>query len=98
MVKDKVALATMLGNYPNTEAVKSGKLHSDLIDFDFADVKVANNFFKQIVRDAKFDAGELAIATYLQAKSFDKPYVLLPAVLVSRGQHHTIAYNPERVI
>ena len=53
MVKDKVALATMLGNYPNTEALKSGKLHSDLIDFDFADVKVANNFFKQIVRDAK---------------------------------------------
>src|SRR3954453_4762141 len=96
MVKDKVALATMLGNYPNTEALKSGTLHSDLIDFDFADVKVANNFFKQIVRDAKFDVGELAIATYLQAKSYDKPYVLLPAVLVSRGQHHTIAYNPEK--
>src|SRR5882757_3716145 len=96
MVKDKVALATMLGNYPNTEALKSGKLHSDLIDFNFAEVKVANNFFKQIVRDAKFDAGELAIATYLQAKSYDKPYVLLPAVLVSRGQHHTIAYNAER--
>jgi 4,5-dihydroxyphthalate decarboxylase len=96
MVKDKVALTTMLGNYPNTEALKSGKLRSDLIDFDFADVKVANNFFKQIVRDAKFDVGELAIATYLQAKSYDKPYVLLPAVLVSRGQHHTIAYNPEK--
>jgi 4,5-dihydroxyphthalate decarboxylase len=96
MVKDKVALTTMLGNYPNTEALKSGKLRSDLIDFDLADVKVANNFFKQIVRDAKFDVGELAIATYLQAKSFDKPYVLLPAVLVSRGQHHTIAYNPEK--
>src|SRR3954469_15866610 len=96
MVKDKVALTTMLGNYPNTEALKSVKLHSDLIDFDFADVKVANNFFKQIVRDAKFDVGELAIATYLQAKSYDKPYVLLPAVLVSRGQHHTIAYNPEK--
>src|SRR5215207_9942645 len=96
MVKDKVALHTMLGNYPNTDALKSGKLHSDLIDFDFAEVKVANNLFKQIVRDAKFDVGELAIATYLQAKSFDKPYVLLPAVLVSRGQHHTIAYNAER--
>jgi len=96
MVRDKVALTTMLGNYPNTEALKSGKLHSDLVDFDFADVKVANNFFKQIVRDAKFDVGELAIATYLQAKSYDKPYVLMPAVLVSRGQHHTIAYNPEK--
>jgi 4,5-dihydroxyphthalate decarboxylase len=93
---DKVTLHTMLGNYPNTAALKSGKLHSDLIDFDFAEVKVANNLFKAIVREAKYDVGELAIATYLQARSFDKPYVLLPAVLVSRGQIQTIAYNPER--
>src|ERR1044072_5289765 len=93
---NKITLHTMLGNYPNTAALKSGKLHSDLIDFDFAEVKVANNLFKQIVREAKYDVGELAIATYLQAKSYNKPYVLLPAVLVSRGQHHTIAYNPER--
>jgi 4,5-dihydroxyphthalate decarboxylase len=86
----------MLGNYPNTAALKSGKLPSDLVDFDFVEVKVANNQFKQIVREAKYDVGELAIATYLQAKSFNKPYVLLPAVLVSRGQHHTIAYNADR--
>ena len=66
----------MVGNYPNTAALKSGQLHSDLVDFDFAEVKVANNHFKQIVREAKYDLGELAIATYLQAKSFDKPYVL----------------------
>ncbi len=96
MVNDKIAMRTMLGNYPNTEALKSGKLRSDLFDFDFVEVKVANNLFKQIVRDAQYDIGELAIATYLQAKSFNKPYVLLPAVVVSRGQHHTIAYNAER--
>jgi 4,5-dihydroxyphthalate decarboxylase len=86
----------MVGTYPNTAALKSGKLHSDIVDFDFVEVKVANNFFKQIVREAKYDVGELAIATYLQARTYDKPYVLLPAVLVSRGQHHTIAYNAER--
>jgi 4,5-dihydroxyphthalate decarboxylase len=96
MGQDKVALLTMIGNYPNTEALKSGKLKSDLVDFDFVEVKVANNLFKQIVREEKYDLGELAIATYLQAKSFDKPYVLLPAVLVSRGQIHTIAYNADR--
>src|SRR4051812_21325489 len=93
---DRVTLHTMLGNYPNTAALKSGALRSDLVDFDFVDVKVANNLFKQIVREAKYDVGELALATYLQAKSFNKPYVLLPAVIVSRGQHHTIAYNAER--
>jgi 4,5-dihydroxyphthalate decarboxylase len=94
--KDKLTLRTMVGNYPNTAALKSGQLPSDLVDFDFVEVKVANNLFKQIVREAKYDVGELAIATYLQARTYNKPYVLLPAVLVSRGQIHTIAYNAER--
>src|SRR5438309_4126175 len=86
----------MLGNYPNTKALKSGAVRSDLVDFDFVEVKVANNLFKQVVRDAKYDVAELAIVTYLQAKAYGKPYVLVPAVVVSRGQHHTIAYNPDR--
>jgi 4,5-dihydroxyphthalate decarboxylase len=94
--RDKPTLHTMLGNYPNTQALKKGEVRSDLVDFDFVEVKVANNLFKQIVRDAKYDFAELAIVTYLQAKAAGKPYVLLPAVLVSRGQHHTIAYNAER--
>jgi 4,5-dihydroxyphthalate decarboxylase len=92
----KLTLHTMLGNYPNVAPLKSGAVHSDLVDFDFAEVKVANNLFKQVVREAKYDLAELAIVTYLQAKSYGKPYVLIPAVVVSRGQHHTIAYNAER--
>jgi len=92
----KPKLLTMLGNYPITQALKSGAVRANLADFDFVEVKVANNQFKQVVREAKYDLAELAIATYLQAKAFGKPYVLLPAVLVSRGQHHTIAYNAER--
>ncbi len=92
----KTTLHTMLGNYPNTKALKSAAIQSSLVDFDFVEVKVANNLFKSVVRDAKYDVAELAIATYLQAKAYGKPYVLLPAVLVSRGQHHTIAYNSDR--
>jgi 4,5-dihydroxyphthalate decarboxylase len=92
----KLKLHTMLGNYANTAPLKNGAVRSDLIDFDFAEVKVANNLFKSVVRDAKYDVAELAIVTYLQAKAYGKPYVLLPAVIVSRGQHHTIGYNPER--
>ena len=57
----KLKLHTMLGNYPNTKAIKSGAIRSDLVDFDFVEVKVANNLFKQVVRDAKYDVAELAI-------------------------------------
>jgi 4,5-dihydroxyphthalate decarboxylase len=89
-------LLTMLGNYANVVPLKNGTVKSDLVKFDFVDVKIANGLFKQVVRDARYDLAELAIVTYLQAKSYDKPYVLMPIVVVSRGQHHTIAYNPER--
>jgi 4,5-dihydroxyphthalate decarboxylase len=89
-------LYTLLGNYPNAMALKNGSVKSVLVDFDFAEVKVSNTAFKPLVREAKFDVGELAIVTFLQAKAFGKPYVLIPATVLGRGQHHTIAYNPER--
>jgi len=92
----KTKLFTLLGNYPNTLPLKKGDLKSDLVDFDFADVKVSNTAFKPLVREAKFDVAELAIVTFLQAKTYGKPYVLIPATVLGRGQHHTIAYNPER--
>jgi 4,5-dihydroxyphthalate decarboxylase len=93
---DPMTLTFWLGNYANALPLKKGQVTSDLVKFDFPEVQVANRGFKSIVRDLKYDVGELAIGTYLQAKAYDKPYVLLPAVVVSRGQHHTIAYNPER--
>jgi 4,5-dihydroxyphthalate decarboxylase len=93
---EKTKLFTLLGNYPNTLALKKGAVKSDLIDFDFADVKISNTAFKPLVREAKFDVAELAIVTFLQAKTYGKPYMLIPATVLGRGQHHTIAYNPER--
>jgi 4,5-dihydroxyphthalate decarboxylase len=91
-----MTLSFWLGNYPNTAALKRGEIRSDIVAFDFPEVKVANRGFKSIVREAKYDVGELAIGTYLQAKAYNKPYVLLPICVMGRGQHHTIAYNPAR--
>ncbi len=93
---DKITLKSMLGDYKNTLALKRGEVSSPLVDFEFADVKVPNTAFKRLVRNKEFDFSELAIVTYLQAKNFGTPYVLLPATMVGRGQHHTIAYNPEK--
>jgi 4,5-dihydroxyphthalate decarboxylase len=93
---DKVKLFTLMGNYPNAMALKDGRLASPLVDFDFADVKVSNTAFKPLVREARFDLAEVAIVTFLQARHYGKPYVLIPATVVGRGQLHTIAYNPQR--
>jgi 4,5-dihydroxyphthalate decarboxylase len=92
----KTKLFTLLSDYPNTLALKQGEVRSDLIEFEFADVKVANTAFKPLVREHKFDLAELAIVTFLQAQAYGKPYVLMPALVVVRSQHHTLAYNPER--
>jgi 4,5-dihydroxyphthalate decarboxylase len=93
---EPAVLQTLLATYANTAALKNGTVTSSIVKLDFADVKTANTAFKPLVRDAKFDAGELAIVTYLQAKAYGKPYSLLPVTVVGRGQHHTIAYNPEK--
>ncbi len=91
-----LTLQTLLAAHPNTAALRDGRLQSPLVNLNFADVKPANRAFKAVVREQKFDLAELAIVTYLQARANGKPYILIPAVVVGRGQHHTIFYNPER--
>jgi 4,5-dihydroxyphthalate decarboxylase len=93
---EKTRLRTLLGDYPNTAALKKTEVTSNIVDFDFADVKVPNTAFKPLVREARFDVGELAIVTYLQVRDHGKPYVLIPTTVLGRGQHHTIVYNPQR--
>src|ERR1044072_1477653 len=64
--------------------------------FDFADVKLPNTAFKEVVRHLKYDVAELAIVTYLQAKAHGKPLTLLPAVIVGALPHPFLVYNAER--
>src|SRR3954471_18487034 len=96
MASDPIVLHSLLGNHANTKAQKSGQVSSPLVTFDYFEVKVANTQFKALVRDAKYDFGELAVVTFLQAKTYGKPYVLLPATIVGRNQHHTIFYNADK--
>ena len=96
MTTEPIVLHSLLGNHANTKAQKSGQVSSPLVKFDYFEVKVANTQFKAMVREQKYDFGELAIVTFLQAKHYGKPYVLLPATIVGRNQHHTIFYNAER--
>src|ERR1041384_6871810 len=82
-----VTLRANLADYAMTKALKSGAVKSDLVTFDFCGPKVANQSFKPMVRERKFDAGELAIGTFLEAKTYGKPVTLLPAVVMGRFQH-----------
>ena len=92
----KVRLKTNLADNPVVRALKAGEVRSDLVEFDFCGPKPANQGFKPMIREGAYDAGELAIGSFLQAKVYGKPLVLLPAVVMARFQHHTIVYNASK--
>ncbi len=87
-------LRAMLGDYPNTMALKNGQIKSDLISLDFVKADVPHDAFKQVIA-GEFDVAELAIMTYLQARGWGKPIAALPAVISGRFQHPQLAYNSD---
>jgi len=88
-------LRTLLGDHPCTTALKNGSIKSDLVTLDFAEYSPTNRGFKPMVREGAFDVSEMAIVTYLMAKSFGKPMVLLPNVVLARFQHAYAVYRAD---
>ena len=85
-------LKTLMGDHAVT---KQFKTRTD--KFDFMEVKgSAAQFFKRVVRNHEFDVAEMAIMTYVIAKSFGTPYRLLPFTVLARFQHPYLVYNAAR--
>lgn len=91
----KLKLRTMLGDYPHTVPIKTGKVTSDVVELEFTEAEVPHDHFKEVVR-GEFDVAELAIMTYLQAKGWGRPLVALPVAMNGRIQHAQICYNANR--
>jgi 4,5-dihydroxyphthalate decarboxylase len=89
-------LSACFGTYPHTRALKDGAIASDRIKFAFTEISPVNRAFLPMAREQKFDVSEMAIVTYLQAKAYGKPLVLMPATMMGRFQHGTMLYNAER--
>jgi 4,5-dihydroxyphthalate decarboxylase len=95
MSSSPVTLKTNLADYPVTVAMKDGRVSSGLVKLDCCGPTVANKAFKAMVRENQYEAGELAIITYLQARAWGYPFVMLPAPISGRFQHHCIGFNRE---
>ena len=91
-----IRLRALLGDHACTAALKNGSIKSDLVEFEFADYSPTHKGFKPMVREGVFDVSEMAIVTYLMAKNFHKPMVLLPDVVMARFQHGHAFYNVKR--
>jgi len=82
-------LKTLIGEYPVT---KQFRTHTDRLELAQYQGSVATAF-KRVVRNLEFDVAEMAIMTFLVAKAFNKPYRLLPFVVMARYQHPYLVTN-----
>ncbi len=93
---DLTTLNVCFATYPHTRALKEGKIASDRVALNFTEISPVNRAFMPMAREQKFDFSEMAIVTYLQAKAYGKPLMLMPATMMGRFQHGTMLYNAER--
>jgi 4,5-dihydroxyphthalate decarboxylase len=91
-----LVLSACLGSYPHTRALKEGAVASDLVKLNFTEINPVNRAFLLMAREQKFDVCEMAIVTYLQAKAYGKPLMLMPVTMMGRFQHGTLLYNSQR--
>lgn len=93
---DSTTLRIAIGDYPHTAPLKRGEITSPWLKLDFVEVKPMHKAFKPMVREHAYDASEMALVTYLQAKVYGKGLTLLPASMLARFQHGTVLFNAQR--
>ena len=95
-MNEVTTLRVAIGDYPHTLPLKRGEIASPWLKLDFIEVKPMHKAFKPMVREHAYDASEMALVTYLQAKAYNKGLKLLPAAMLARFQHGCMLYNAER--
>ncbi len=93
---EPTTLRIAIGDYPHTLPLKRGEITSSWLTLDFVEVKPMHKAFKPMVREHAFDASEMALVTYFQAKVHNKGLKLLPAAMLGRFQHGTMLYDSTR--
>jgi 4,5-dihydroxyphthalate decarboxylase len=77
-------LEIALGDYPHTRELKSRLAGSP--SFNFVNIQPITKAFAPMARQQAHDISEMALVTFLQAKAYGKPLVLLPFAVAARSQ------------
>ena len=83
-------LTTAMVTYGHTRALKDGSIQSARVHFEHRDVSPIPNAFRRMVRGLEFDVSEMALSTYLCARTYNKPITALPIFLLRRFEHASI--------
>lgn len=91
-----LALRTALKRYPHTAGLITGEITDPRVRLDCVEVEPIYRAFAPMARTQAYDVSEMAIVTYLQARAYQKPLLLLPTVVAARLQQRCIVYNRNR--
>jgi ABC-type nitrate/sulfonate/bicarbonate transport system substrate-binding protein len=86
-------LKTVTRTQGNNQAIKNGSVKPKTFEFAFEEVDPLIAAFRRMVRGNEFDICEMAITTYICAKSFGKPMTAVPVFLVRAFHHGAILVN-----
>jgi 4,5-dihydroxyphthalate decarboxylase len=86
-------LKTVTRTQGNNAALKDGSVRPSTFEFDFEEIPVLVDGFRRMVRGLEFDVCEMALTTYLCAKSYGKRFTALPVFLVRDFHHGAILVN-----
>ena len=93
MSKAEMKLKTVTRTQGNNKALKNGVVKPKNISFEFEEIDPLIAAFRRMVRNNEFDVCEMAITTYICAKTFGKPMTALPIFLVRAFHHGAILVN-----
>ena len=88
-------LATAIGSYGITRALKEGRVGSERLALDLVEIAPITKAMRRMVRRPDLDISEMAFATYLCAKALGKPITALP-IFLTRNFHHWAAFRHRR--
>ncbi|WP_394778166.1 hypothetical protein, partial [Undibacterium sp.] len=89
-------LEAAIKSYAHTARMISGEISDPLVKLDCVKVEPIHRAFAPMARNQAYDVSEMAIVTYLQAKAYNKPLIMLPTVVAARLQQGCIVYNANR--
>lgn len=83
-------ISVALGTSPWTRAFKDSAPAAEGVPIAFADIAPIFKAFAPMVRELSFDISEMALFTFLQARAYGKPLVLLPVAVAARFQEGSL--------
>ncbi len=90
---EDVKLTMALLNHGQWDALRDGSVKPDGITIEMSDTTQGPQIYRRMVREEAWDVAEVAITTFLCAKSFDKPIIGIPVFSNRDVTMSEIVYN-----